>query len=361
MTSEAPPLISYNTALFCAFLYTAFFIAPYYLSATLRATNEHGRDSPTIIRARVRAAGLTIAASTIVTTYLLAIKGHATPQDVLRLYGLYPIHLLDILKVLTLALILYTGPLYETLLVDGGWRSLTPQNFKAELYDSWTGYRNLLIAPIAEELVFRSASVPLFLLAKLPPSRIVLTIPLIFGLAHFHHIFDQLRHRTAPGKWLPPLGVVVQLLVMMVFQFGYTSLFGFFTAFVLLRTGNIYAAIVAHSFCNFMGLPRVYGWVGQFTTLPPHVTVDASETTKRDDDERSDGKVTVGNSLMQQEDGQSAGSAEREKAAKEAYQQPQNLGLQWTVGYYVLLVTGAFGFYRLLYPLTASSNALATL
>jgi len=355
MTSEAPPLISYSTALFCAFLYTVFFVAPYYLSPTLRATSEHGRDSPTIIRARVRAAGLTIAASAVVTTYLLAIKGHATPQDVLRLYGIWPVHLLDIAKVLGLVLVLYTGPLYENLVVDGEWRNLTPKNFKATLFDSWTGYRNLLIAPIAEELVFRSASVPLFLLAKLSPTRIVLTIPLIFGLAHFHHIFDQLRHRTAPGKILPPLSIVLQLLAMMVFQFGYTSLFGIFTAFVLLRTGNIYAAIVAHSFCNFMGLPRVYGWVGQDVTLLPHITVDASQTKR---DESPDGKVKVGNSLMQQEDEQGAG-AEREKAAREAVQ-PKHLGVQWTVGYYVLLVAGAVGFYRLLFLLTASSNALAT-
>lgn len=354
MTSEAPPLISYTTALFCAFLYTAFFVAPYYLSPTLRATSEHGRDSPTIIRARVRAAGLTVAASVLVTTYLLAIKGHATPQDVLRLYGVWPVHLLDMGKVLGLAMVLYTGPLYENLIVDGGWRCLTPKTFKAELFDSWTGYRNLLVAPIAEELVFRSASVPLFLLAKLSPTRIVLTIPLIFGLAHFHHIFDQLRHRTAPGKMLPPSGIVLQLLAMMVFQFGYTSLFGFFTAFVLLRTGNIYAAIVAHSFCNCMGLPRVYGRVGQDTTLPPHITVDASQTKR---DESPDGKVKVGHSLMQQEDEQSTG-AEQEKAAQGAL--PRNLGVQWTVGYYLLLVGGAVGFYRLLFPLTASSNALAT-
>ena len=34
MTSEAPPLISYNTALFCAFLYTAFFVAPFLPAAT---------------------------------------------------------------------------------------------------------------------------------------------------------------------------------------------------------------------------------------------------------------------------------------------------------------------------------------
>lgn len=56
--------------------------------------------------------------------------------------------------------------------------------------------------------------------------------------------------------------MVIMVGLISCFQLLYTSLFGFFAAFVFLRTGNLFAAIAAHTFCNFMGLPRVWGRVG---------------------------------------------------------------------------------------------------
>ena len=40
-------------------------------------------------------------------------------------------------------------------------------------------------------------------------------------------------------------------------------LFGVFACFVLLRTGHLWAAFLAHSFCNFMGLPDCSFWTGR--------------------------------------------------------------------------------------------------
>jgi len=39
------------------------------------------------------------------------------------------------------------------------------------------------------------------------------------------------------------------------FQFGFTTVFGWYATFVFLRTGHLAAAVVAHAFCNFMGFP----------------------------------------------------------------------------------------------------------
>ena len=39
-------------------------------------------------------------------------------------------------------------------------------------------------------------------------------------------------------------------------QFTYTSLFGAYSSYLFLRTGLIYGPLVAHSFCNSMGLPN---------------------------------------------------------------------------------------------------------
>nr|POE45024.1 putative caax prenyl protease 2 [Quercus suber] len=82
-------------------------------------------------------------------------------------------------------------------------------------------------------------------------------------------------------------------------MFAYTSLFGFFAAFLFLRTANLPAVITVHAFCNWQGFPRVVGRVGR--------------------------------------DGASAAS---------------------TCVYYALLPLGALAFYTCLWPLTASANAL---
>jgi len=37
-----------------------------------------------------------------------------------------------------------------------------------------------------------------------------------------------------------------------------------------------------------------------------------------------------------------------------------DLGVRWTIAYYVLLIIGAWGWWKLLWPLTASESALTT-
>lgn len=127
---------------------------------------------------------------------------------------------------------------------------------------------------------------------------------------HFHEFVNT--HRT--GAYLQTLltpRILVVAVVDSLVRFAYTSIFGFLCAFVFLRTGSFWACLIMHSFCNSMGLPRVYGRVGE---------------------------VYVGD--------------RRDDRA--------SLGMAWTVAYYVLLVTGAVGFRYLLCPLTASGDALAT-
>jgi hypothetical protein len=40
-----------------------------------------------------------------------------------------------------------------------------------------------------------------------------------------------------------------------VFQMTYTSLFGFFNAYIFARTGSLLAVTLSHAFCNIMGFP----------------------------------------------------------------------------------------------------------
>lgn len=355
MAPPAPPPITEQRALLCELLFTLFYVAPFYLSATLRSTPLHSRDAPTVIRARIRAVGLTCAACTLVTVYLLAVEGHKSPEEVLRLLGIWPINPIDVLRVLGLAMVLFACSLYEDIIVNSAWREWSLTTFKEATFDSWIGYRNLVIAPASEEWVFRALAIPLFLLAKTSPTRIVFTTPLVFGLAHLHHLAEFLQARTQVGRRTPPPQAWIQGILRSMFQFTYTSLFGFFAAFVFLRTGNVWAAIATHSFCNHMGVPRLWGRVGQFAEydyIPSEFKAPAGVGQgKRDDGDES---VRVGNGLMQSKDETAMPSIEML-----APQGPRNLGVAWTVVYYVLILVGAYGFYRLLFPLTESRYALA--
>jgi prenyl protein peptidase len=102
--------------------------------------------------------------------------------------------------------------------------------------------RNLLVGPLAEEWTFRACMCPLLHSAGFGEGTIVLIASLIFGAAHIHHRLDAR---------VPWMAVAV--------QFTYTSLFGAYSTYLFLRTGLIYGPLLAHSFCNFMGLPNFAG------------------------------------------------------------------------------------------------------
>lgn len=120
-----------------------------------------------MIKARIRAVGVTCVASTAVTVLILVGWGGAKPQDVLRLLGLFPVHPLDVVKCVILVAILYLGPLFEFLVVEGNWRQWGNWRFiKSFVWDDWQGWRNIVVGPASEELVFRSLAIPLFLLSE---------------------------------------------------------------------------------------------------------------------------------------------------------------------------------------------------
>ncbi|EFJ44992.1 hypothetical protein VOLCADRAFT_32069, partial [Volvox carteri f. nagariensis] len=104
-------------------------------------------------------------------------------------------------------------------------------------------WRNLVAAPLAEEFVFRACMVPLL---GVEFWNVVLLIPLFFGAAHLHHAADLMRHQ---GKSLRGALLVVG------FQFLYTTVFGWLATYLFLRTGHLAAPVAAHVFCNWAGFP----------------------------------------------------------------------------------------------------------
>lgn len=69
--------------------------------------------------------------------------------------------------------------------------------------------------------------------------------PLFFGIAHFHHMIERIRG----GQDLKTAFFISS------FQFGYTTIFGMYSAFLFVRTGHLASCVIVHGFCNFMGFP----------------------------------------------------------------------------------------------------------
>lgn len=110
-------------------------------------------------------------------------------------------------------------------------------------------WRNLVVAPITEELVFRACMITLLLCGGFKPQTVVLICPVFFSLAHLNHLLEfYIRKNCSLLK--TSIAVGTQLL--------YTMVFGSYASFLFIRTGHLIAPLVAHIVCNFMGLPALY-------------------------------------------------------------------------------------------------------
>jgi prenyl protein peptidase len=254
------------------------------------------------------------------TLYILASTAKLAPSDALHMLGWWPIQPLDLLRSMALTLLLYIGPLFEKIFIEQDLDDLRHRGFNAliESLSSWQGYRNYVAGPITEEIIFRSVLIPIHLLAKVSPSKIVFLTPLYFGIAHVHHCYEFILTH--------PHASILQAVFRTLFQLTYTTLFGWFAAWIYLRTGSIYACIFIHTFCNWVGLPRFWGRVSR------------------------------------REDYQLSPVAIRGKDDMDAVQAQGHGGklkLRWTVAYYVLLLAGTYLFYWGFWPMTVSEAALA--
>ncbi|KAI0190091.1 CaaX protease [Astrocystis sublimbata] len=302
---------------FRSVIYTLFYVVPFYLSSTTRPSRTLSRDAPSVIRARVASVSLTCVVCSLITFVILTSQKGATHVDGLHAMGYWPLGLPETGRSLLLTAILFSGPLYEALLVNGGWRACLTLQSVSGLFTEWTSWRNIIAGPFTEEVLFRSASVPLMLVAHTSVMRTIFLSPVIFGLAHFHHFYEfRVTHPHEP---------VVAGLLRSLLQFSYTSLFGAYATFLFLRTGSLLAIFVVHAFCNIMGLPRLWGRVEPETDEYS----DASDSNVQDDAKA--GVRTSKPSIM------------------------------WSVVYYVLLVGGAVGWWKNLGALTMTDNALVAM
>ncbi|CAO2648543.1 Nn.00g078100.m01.CDS01 [Neocucurbitaria sp. VM-36] len=319
MKSDLPPVpkapaISPSAAALLSAAYVFIYVIPFYLSSATRPSPTLTRDAPSSIRARTRAVTFSTLICSAVTVLVLY-KHDVSATETVKLLGLWPVSLFDTARSMLLVTILFAGPIFEHGVVDHGLKDWIRLGGVYETLSSWIGYRNFVVGPVSEELVWRSCIIPLHVLAHFSGKQIVFLTPLYFGIAHLHHLYEfRITHPEVP---------FFVAVLRSLFQFTYTSLFGFFAAFVFIRTGNIYTCMLAHTFCNWMGLPRFYGRVGVEAGVP----IGPPDVNKKDDAHKH----------------------------VPAY---HGKSITWTAAYYVVLVVGAIGFYYQLFPLTESSNAL---
>ncbi|KAJ4159288.1 uncharacterized protein LMH87_008195 [Akanthomyces muscarius] len=250
MTASAPAAeLSILQASGLMLAYSIIYVLPLYASDATRPSPSRSRDDPAAIRARVRAVTLSTTACSIVTLITLCCLSQQRPA--LYLMGYWPVRLVESAKALLLTATLFAGPLYESLFIDGGWRYIGTG--LQRLWQSWPEWRNIVAGPVTEECLFRSAVVPLLVLAKASPSSIIFLSPLVFGVAHIHHFYEF--RLTNPG--LPIYAAVARTVI----QLTYTSVFGAYVTFLFLQTGSLLAVVLVHAFCNSLGLPRVWGFI----------------------------------------------------------------------------------------------------
>jgi prenyl protein peptidase len=71
-------------------------------------------------------------------------------------------------------------------------------------------------------------------------------------IAHIHHAYEHNLHNPRS----PFLTILVSAI-----QFSYTSVFGWYASYLFITTQTIWAPALVHTFCNAMGLPRIWGGI----------------------------------------------------------------------------------------------------
>lgn len=127
-------------------VYTLSYVGILYASALTRPRSDLSRDSPSVIRSRVRAVtAVTLVSLLSSTTFVTIVTGQGWCHVVVLL-GLWPVTkstIADALGSLLLTATLFAGPLLErVVLSSSGWDELKEDIHS--IFYTWVGWRNLV-------------------------------------------------------------------------------------------------------------------------------------------------------------------------------------------------------------------------
>ncbi|KAG1331011.1 CAAX prenyl protease 2 [Cocos nucifera] len=122
-------------------------------------------------------------------------------------------------------------------------------------------WRNYVVAPLTEELVFRACMIPLLLCGGFKTYSIIFLSPVFFSLEVLHCLCSMILEKAHLNHFLElyfqQKYSFLKAFLIVGLQLGYTVIFGSYASFLFIRTGNLISPIVAHIFCNVMGLPTL--------------------------------------------------------------------------------------------------------
>eukprot|EP01066_Platyproteum_vivax_P013576 Platyproteum_vivax@DN6137_c0_g1_i2.p1 len=252
MFSKIVDLSTWEAVSFCVFI-DILFVASLYVGRPNSSLSEDASDPKVIRRRACTVTIVTITACLIVFLFV----ARPSNRSLISTLGLQ-ITVRSFNRCVIacfLVLILYTG-----YFLDAGIRTVDGTfDWAPYLIDFWQWFRNMFFAPIVEELVFRASFAALLLHSGVPSHSVILGAPFLFGIAHAHHMFYNWQYGAQTA------------IVMFVSQFFYTSLFGAFSTFLLIRCESIYPAMLTHSLCNFLGLPPMEWLVKGLPNFPSFV------------------------------------------------------------------------------------------
>ncbi|XP_057979967.1 CAAX prenyl protease 2 isoform X2 [Malania oleifera] len=264
MTEEVG--VSKSVAVFActamAFFYVTILYAPTVLLRLPRPTSF----KQFLIR-RFFCAAISSVFSFLFSALILPVK-RWEPSYLLGVYGMRLDHLWQaVVFPLSLTSLMYAGSLVvKYLLLVNLWKEYknhgggtlfdcirrVPQKLLGWIFSlasNVVAWRNYVVAPITEELVFRACMIPLLLCGGFRIYTVIFLCPVFFSLAHLNHFFELYGQQN---RSLLRASMVVGL------QLGYTVIFGSYASFLFIRTGHLLAPVVAHIFCNMMGLPVLF-------------------------------------------------------------------------------------------------------
>ena len=112
-----------------------------------------------MIRARIRAVTVSTTLCSILTLVVLSRQYDGGLAAAVRAMGIWPVGLAESFRCLVLVALLFAGPLYEYLIVDGLWEDLVSLRPVKSLWRELTMWRNIVVVGFASPALSESSLV----------------------------------------------------------------------------------------------------------------------------------------------------------------------------------------------------------
>ncbi|KAL7312409.1 CAAX prenyl protease [Mucor circinelloides] len=232
--------------------FTLIYVAGFYIFK-----KPGNRNDPPVILARMKAVAVASIVSAGLVWYMLQASGAKESASLALGLGQPTtlMHAINRLRPLLHTCMLFLGPL-SVMFFDQELPFQRYFDFERDVtmnLMSLLGQRNYIVAPLTEEFVFRSCMIAVLYQASYSKNYLIFVSPLYFGIAHLHHAWDNYNKLGRTRK------AFQQALFSSLFQFAYTTLFGWYASYLFIRMGSLWPPVLCHSFCNLMGFPDFSG------------------------------------------------------------------------------------------------------